>query len=73
MLADIETHAGLKVNYDKSCIQTFNGAEKFESSKNFIWDPGGINVLGINISGGTKKNYDRLLEKAQSVLNSWHN
>ena len=73
MLTDIETNTGLKVNYEKSSIHTINGAQKFECSKNFVWDPGGAKVLGLDVFEEANSCYERILEKAQKVLNQWSN
>ena len=46
----IEKNIGLTVNYDKSCICSIGEAKSFQCSKLLIWDPGGLTVLGIELT-----------------------
>ena len=70
-LTDIESNIGLKVNYEKSSIHTLAGADPFLCSKPLVWDPGGLEILGFNISNTPEINYENLLSKAKQTLSSW--
>ena len=59
------------INYDKTCIQSIAGAEKFECSKPIVWDPGGLNILGVDILDDSSSNYGKILVKAKEVLKIW--
>ena len=72
-LAILEANTGLKVNYDKTCICTVNNAPKFDIDKPIVWDPGGVNVLGIEIRNSPIDNYRLLLQKSVQVMNQWQN
>ena len=69
-LTDIEANTGLRVNYEKSSIHTVAEAKRFDCEHNFIWDPGGITVLGIDVFQSSEQ-FDKLLDKAKSVLTLW--
>ena len=72
-LSDIELNIGLRVNYDKSAICRINNAPEFTCNKPLIWDPGGINVLGIEIFQDSDDSYNIILDKAVQILNQWQN
>ena len=72
-LSDIEANTGLKINYDKSAIYCIGTAKPFKCSKPLVWDPGGCEILGIDISDSSHSNYVKIIEKSRAVLNSWCN
>ena len=70
-LTDIEANTGLVVNYNKSSIHCIAGAQPFECTKPLVWDPGQLNVLGVDLKATPQQNYSRLLDKAKSVFQNW--
>ena len=73
ILSQLETNIGLQVNYEKSSIICIGNAQKFECNQNFLWNPGEVNVLGIDIYEPPESCYNKILDKAKSVLHSWKN
>ena len=74
LLYELEHNTGLKVNYEKSSIHPVGGAKKPEQlSQNFVWDPGGVNVLGINTADNGISVFMEIFEKVKSVAKSWVN
>ena len=72
ILRTIEANTGLKINYDKSSIYSIGTAKPFECESKFVWDPGKMEILGINVKNSTKSNYDILLQKAEIVCKNWY-
>ena len=72
-LADIETNTGLKINYDKSNILTVGDAQPFVCEKPLVWDPGGVNLLGITLDADENEVYLNLLAKVEHILGLWYN
>ena len=71
-LMHIEAHTGLKVNYEKTCICQIGEVEKFMCIQNLVWDPGKIEVLGIDIQQTSTQQCYKILSKARNILNLWH-
>ena len=73
-------NTGLKVNYEKSTIFRVgairNSNAKIKTTKNFKWQNGTIDVLGILIEINSlneleDSNYGKVLEKAAAIIKSW--
>ena len=69
-LAKIEGNIGLTVNYEKSCIYAIN-APVFQCTKPLIWDPGGLNVLGVDALASADTHYNKTIEKCSCILKEW--
>ena len=72
-LTDIEANIGLKVNYEKLSIHCIAGMCPFKCNKSLVWDPGGLQVLGIEIMKNPQSNYMSILKKCESVYTNWYN
>ena len=72
LLSCIEANTSLKVNYEKSCIMPVGNVCKISCSKNIPWDPGGVFVLGVDVTLDHTEQFERLLGKAKQVLELWH-
>ena len=72
-LDKIEANTGLKVNYEKSCIYTIGEHNIVpECSKPLVWDPGGMEILRINVTDSAERQYEKILQNAQQVLSTWY-
>ena len=71
VLDEIEANTGLRVNYDKTSISCIGESKPFVCDKPLVWDPGGLNVLGINISDKADIQYSEILNKAAKILKKW--
>ena len=67
----LETHIGLRVNYEKSSVHCIGNAKKFHIERPIVWNPGGLSVLSHNVNNDCKSNYEILLKKSENVLNLW--
>ena len=70
-LNELKTNTGLKVNYEKSSIHRIGNVKKFECKENFVWDPGGLPILGVDACLPAELQYNQILQRAQSILNQW--
>ena len=66
----MEKNVGFRVNYDKTVIHMFGGAEKIECDKPFRWTNNPPDMLGINYN---RNQYEELLVKSDQVLTCWLN
>ena len=71
-LAEIETNTGLKVNYEKTSIHPIREVPHIKCSKPIVWDPGKLEILGIDLDEDSEKFYAKTLDKAQKVLKTWY-
>ena len=69
----LEANTGLIVNYKKSSIHTLGGAERIECEKPFVWDPGSLEVLGINPLINDDSMYEKQLQKMSVTITQWAN
>ena len=72
VLDTIQGHIGLKINFEKSCIYAIGGAPVFSCSKPLVWDPGIMQILGINAERTADTSYLNILVKAENILKLWH-
>ena len=70
-LTDIEANMGLMVNYAKISIHCLGKALVFDCKYPIVWDPGGLEILGIPIDIEPESQYENLLSKADNVLRAW--
>ena len=70
-LSTLEANIGLQVNYEKSSIHTIGTSKRFECTKPLVWDPGGLNVLGIEIKQDDDATYEQVIAKTEQILESW--
>ena len=71
-LNDIEANTGLKVNFEKTSVITLGDTERLNCEQSFVWDPGGLNVLGINVFDTASSHYVSILCKAQKIIDLWN-
>ena len=64
VLEDMETSIGLRVNYNKSTIYAIANAKPFYCEKPIVWDPGGVNILGVEMLNTSEQNYQLIIDKA---------
>ena len=69
--------SGFKINYDKTTVFRIGSYRKSDakhySEKELHWSKGPINVLGVLIHHENilKINYEPIIRKAQTILNTW--
>ena len=73
VLKALEGNIGLKVNHEKSCIHSIGDAKPFKCTENLVWDPGKIEVLGVEITADANVQYFETLQKAKVILKKWEN
>ena len=78
-LADIETHTGLQVSYDKTSLYRIgsiaDSQAKLYTKRKINWQNGSINTLGVDLYNNQDdlhNNYDKLIQKIECVAESWY-
>ena len=52
-------------------IHCLGNVPVFDCKYPIVWDPGGLEILGIPIDIGPEVQYQKLLNKAENVLRAW--
>ena len=67
----MEAQIGLVVNYEKSSVYALNDTPRCTVNRTIPWDPGGPNLLGINLSKTSEELYIEIIKKVQAVAKTW--
>ena len=78
-LETFEKISGLEINYEKTNVYRVGSIRKsnakFYSRNKLIWTNDSVKILGITIDHDMEKcmskNYDSLIDKAESIMNAW--
>ena len=62
---------GLKVNYSKTSVHCLGNCVPYVSEQQIVWDPGGLDILGISVAVDSDVQYQNALAKASGILDKW--